>query len=154
GVKISYSGGGSGQGIRSMSDKLKDFGCTDAFMTKDELAKAKGEVLHIPLVMGAIVPAYNLKEVEPQIKFSGPVLADIYLGKITKWNDKALQDLNPGVTLPDKKIIPVRRSDPSGSTFIFTTYLTGVSDDWKKIGAGTEVSWPPAAGEGAKGTGG
>src|SRR5262249_18715364 len=133
---------------------LYDFGCTDAFMTDKEKEMAdKGLVLHIPLVLGALVPAYNL-QVEQQLKFTGPVLADIYLGKITRWNDPALAALNPGVALPDQNIVVVRRSDPSGSTFIWTSYLSKVSDAWKPIGVGKEVKWPPGLGDGAKGTDG
>src|SRR5262245_57274614 len=153
GLKVSYSGGGSGQGVANMSKKQYDFGCTDAYMTPQELDAAGGEVLHVPLIMGAAVPAYNLQGL-PQAKPTGPVLADISPGTVTKGNDKAVADLNPGVPLPDQKIVPVRRSDPSGSTFILTTYLTQVSDEWKTaVGASTEVKWPTAASEGAKGTG-
>src|SRR5262245_46087875 len=139
GVKVEYTLGGSGRGISSMAEGLYDFGCTDAFMTDKEKEMAdKGPVLHIPLVLGALVPAYNL-QVEQQLKFTGPVLADIYLGKITRWNDPALAALNPGVALPDQNIVVVRRSDPSGSTFIWTSYLSKVSDAWKPIGVGKEV---------------
>jgi phosphate transport system substrate-binding protein len=156
-VKIDYKGGGSGKGIEQMTEGTYAFGCTDAPMNEKELeaAKAKnGAVIHIPLIIGSVAPAYNLKDVKEAIKFTGPILADIYLGKITKWNDKALLELNKGVDLPDKSIKVVRRSDPSGTTFTFTSYLASVSDEWKTaMGRGAkEVKWP--VGEGAKGTDG
>jgi len=109
--------------------------------------------VHIPLVIGSIAPAYNVKEVKEPIKFSGEVLADIFLGKITKWNHPAIKELNKGVDLPDKAIKVVHRSDPSGSTFIWTSFLSAASKEWKdKLGASKEIKWP--AGEGAKGTDG
>jgi phosphate ABC transporter phosphate-binding protein len=159
GVQVDYTLGGSGKGISSMINRTYDFGCSDAPANKDQLEEARkngGAVVHIPLAMGAIVPAYNLREVEKPLKFTGPVLARIYLGQITKWNDPALKELNPGVDLPDKSIVVVRRSDPSGSTFIFTNYLDKVSDEWKKskLGYNTEINWPAGVGDGAKGTDG
>jgi phosphate transport system substrate-binding protein len=156
GIKIDYKGGGSGKGISQMSEGNYGFGCTDAPMNDEELKTAKekgGDVVHIPLVIGSIAPAYNVPGVKEPIKFSGPVLADIYLGKITKWNDDALQKLNKGVDLPDKPIKVVHRSDPSGSTFIWTSYLSTASKEWAdKHGASKEIKWP--TGEGAKGTDG
>jgi phosphate transport system substrate-binding protein len=157
GVKVDYKGGGSGKGIEQMTEGTYAFGCTDAPMNEKELEAAKkknGPVIHIPLVIGSIAPAYNLKEVKEPIKFSGPVLADIYLGKITKWNDKALTELNKGLDLPDKTIKVVRRSEPSGTTFTWSSYLSSVSADWKaKVGPpAKEVKWP--VGGGAKGTDG
>jgi phosphate ABC transporter phosphate-binding protein len=159
-AEIDYTRGGSGKGISQMIAKHYDFGCTDAPMTETQLQEARdkgGEVVHIPLVLGAIVPAYNLKEVSEPLKFTGAVLADIYLGKITKWNDDALKALNPGVALPDRQIVVVRRADPSGSTFLWTTYLAKVSDPWKEHfqakgtrAAGTEIEWP--VGDGQRGT--
>jgi phosphate ABC transporter phosphate-binding protein len=161
-VQIDYTLGGSGKGITSMTAKIYDFGCTDAPMSETQLKEAQekgGDVVHIPLVLGAIVPAYNLKEATQPLKFTGPVLADIYLGTITKWNDDALKDLNPGVDLPDRKIVVVRRAEPSGSTFLWTSYLTKVSDHWKdyfkskgKSSAGIEIEWP--VGDGVRGTDG
>jgi phosphate transport system substrate-binding protein len=152
GVKVDYAGGGSGKGIGQMVAGLYDFGCTDAPATEKQLKDAKGPVLHIPLIMGAVVPAYNLKGVE-NLKFDGPVLADIYLGKVKKWNDPALKKLNPDAKLPDKEIVVVRRAEPSGTTFIWTNYLSKVSEEWKKeIGNGTEVKWK--VGNGQQGTNG
>jgi phosphate transport system substrate-binding protein len=155
GVRIDYTRAGSGKGISQMTAGTYDFGCTDAPMSEEQLKEARGnggDVVHIPLALGSVVPGYNLKGVD-QLKFSGPVLADIYLGKIKKWNDPALKDLNPGVTLPDKSIVVVHRSEPSGTTFIWSTYLSKVSDEWKKkLGAGLEVAWP--VGDGQKGTDG
>jgi phosphate transport system substrate-binding protein len=133
-VKVNYQSIGSGSGIQQMTARTVDFGCTDAPMNEEQLKKAKdsgGDVVHIPLVMGAIVPAYNLEEVKEPLVFTGPVLADIYFGKIKRWNDKALKDLNPNAALPDKEISVVTRADPSGSTFIFVDYLSKVSPDWK-----------------------
>jgi phosphate transport system substrate-binding protein len=146
GVKIEYVGNGSGRGILNMTDKVTDFGCTDAFMTEAELNKAKegvGEVLHIPLAMGAVVVTYNLPDVKKQLIFRGENLADIYLGNITKWNDPAIVANNPGVDLPDMAITVIHRSDPSGTTAIWTEYLSKVSKPWaEKVGTGTTVKWP------------
>jgi phosphate transport system substrate-binding protein len=155
-VKVDYTRAGSGKGISQMTAGTYDFGCTDAPMSEQQLKEAQGkhgDVVHIPLAMGSVVPAYNLKGIEQPLKFTGPVLADIYLGKIKKWSDKALADLNPGVKLPDQNIVVFRRAEPSGTTFTFTTYLSQVSPEWKdKVGKGLEVSWP--TGDGAKGTDG
>src|SRR5262249_25260764 len=131
----------------------------DAPLNKDQTEqalKAGGEVVHIPLVMGAVVPIYNLPEISKPIKFTGPVLADIFMGKITNWNDKALQDLqDEDVKLPDRIIAPQYRADGSGTTFIFTSYLSAVSPEWKeKIGAGTTVKWPAKVGSGNPGNNG
>jgi phosphate ABC transporter phosphate-binding protein len=157
GVTIDYTRGGSGMGIGKMSEKDYDFGCTDMPMNdkERELAKGKGgAVVHIPLVMGALVPAYNLDVAEP-IKFRGSTLARIYLGQIKKWNDVELQADNPGVNLPDKEIVVVRRSDPSGSTFIWTSFLSKSSPAWKEqVGANKEVKWPEGFGVGAPKTDG
>jgi phosphate ABC transporter phosphate-binding protein len=153
GVEVNYQSIGSGGGIRQMTARTADFGCTDAPMNEEELKEARnagGEVFHIPLVLGAVVPAYNLPEVKEPLVFSGLVLAEIYLGKIKKWNDKALQDLNPNVTLPDTAIGVVHRSDGSGTTYVWVDYLAKVSDEWKgQVGVANAVKWP--AGEGAKG---
>jgi phosphate transport system substrate-binding protein len=153
GVEVNYQSIGSGGGIQQMTAKTVDFGCTDGPMNEEQLQKARdsgGEVVHIPLVMGAVVPAYNLAEVPGPLTFSGPVLADIYLGKIQKWNEKPIQDLNPGVNLPDKKISVVYRSDGSGTTFVWVDYLAKTSKEWKDtVGVATSVKWK--VGEGAKG---
>jgi phosphate ABC transporter phosphate-binding protein len=152
-VEVNYQSIGSGGGIQQMTAKTFDFGCTDGPMNEEQLKKAQevgGEVIHIPLVMGAVVPAYNLQEVKVPLTFTGPILADIFLGKITQWNDKALQSLNPEAQLPDKKIAVVHRSEGSGTTYIWVDYLSKVSDEWKKkVGVGASVNWP--VGEGAKG---
>jgi len=152
-VEVNYQSIGSGGGIQQMTEKTADFGCTDGPMTEKQLSLAKekgGDVFHIPLCMGAVVPAYNLDEVKEPLIFSGPVLADIYLAKIKKWNDKAIQDLNPGVKLPDKEIGVVYRSEGSGTTYVWVDYLAKVSPEWKeKVGVSTSVKWP--IGEGAKG---
>jgi phosphate ABC transporter phosphate-binding protein len=151
GAKINYQSIGSGGGIQQMTAKTLDFGCTDAPMNEEQLKKASdigGDVIHVPLAMGAVVPAYNLNEVKAPLKLTGEVLADIYLGKITKWNDKALQDLNPGVALPAKDIGVVHRSDGSGTTYIWVDYLAKVSPEWKsKVGVGTSVEWPVGVGQ-------
>lgn len=152
-IQVNYQSIGSGGGIQQMTAKTFDFGCTDGPMNEEQLGKARetgGEVVHIPLVMGAVVPAYNLPEIKTPLNFSGPVLADIFLGKITKWDDAALKVLNPGVALPSEDIAVVHRSDGSGTTYVWVDYLSKVSDDWKsKVGVGTSVNWP--AGEGQKG---
>ena len=154
GVEVNYQSIGSGGGIQQMTAKTADFGCTDGPMNDEQLAKAKSEggaVLHVPLCMGAVVLAYNLEGVDKPLAFDGPVLADIFLGKVKKWNDKALVDLNPGVALPDKDIGVVRRSDGSGTTYVFSDYLSKVSPEWKQaVGVGTSLNWK--VGEGAKGT--
>lgn len=154
GVTVEYTLGGSGMGISKMIGKEYDFGCTDAPMTDKEKKEAGGAaILHIPLVMGSLVPAYNLP-VKEQLVFDGTLLSKIYLGQITKWNDPEIQARNPGVELPDLAITPVHRSDPSGSTYIWTDYLSKVNPDWaKKIGTGKEVPWP-GVGSGAEKTSG
>jgi phosphate transport system substrate-binding protein len=153
GVEVNYQSIGSGGGIQQMTAKTADFGSTDGPMNEEQLQKARetgGEVLHIPLAMGAVVPAYNLEGVSEPLTFSGRLLADIFLGKVKKWNDKAIQDLNPGVKLPGKDIGVVHRSDGSGTTYVWVDYLAKVSDEWqKKVGVATSVDWP--TGEGAKG---
>jgi len=152
-VQVNYQSIGSGGGIQQMTVKTFDFGCSDGPMNDEQLGKARetgGEVAHIPLVMGAVVPAYNLPDIKEPLKFSGPVLADIFLGKITRWNDKALMALNPGVALPDQDIDVIHRSDGSGTSYIWTDYLSKVSAEWKaKVGTATSVNWP--MGEGQKG---
>ncbi len=153
GVEVNYQSIGSGGGIRQMTGKTFDFGCTDEPMNVDQLQAAKdvgGEVVHVPLVLGAVVPVYNLEGLREPLRFSGPVLADIFLGKIKKWDDKAIQDLNHGVKLPSKDIGVVHRSDGSGATYVWVDYLSKVSPEWKKkVGVATSVEWP--TGHGAKG---
>jgi phosphate transport system substrate-binding protein len=146
GVKINYQSVGSGAGIRQIDGKTVDFGASDMPQTDEVLAK-KGQ-MQFPTVMGGITAVVNIKGVAPgQLKLTGPLLADIYLGKITKWNDTAITSLNPGVKLPDAAIAPVRRADGSGTTFGFTNYLSKVSAEWKsKVGEGTAVNWPVGAG--------
>ena len=151
GMQINYQSIGSGGGIQQMTAKTIDFGCTDAPMNDEQLRKARevgGEVVHIPLIMGAVVPAYNLEEVKEPLIFSGPILADIYLAKIKKWNDPALAKLNPKASLPDKDIMVVHRSDGSGTTYIFADYLAKVSPEWKsKVGVATSLNWPCGSGQ-------
>jgi phosphate transport system substrate-binding protein len=148
-VKVNYQGVGSGAGIEQLSKKTVDFGATDAPMKDADLAKAPAAIVHVPITLGAVVVTYNLPG-DPQLKLSRMVLADIFLGKIKKWNDKAIVALNPGVTLPSLPITVVHRSDGSGTTSIFTDYMAKISPEWKeKVGAGKEVNWP--AGLGAKG---
>jgi len=147
-VQINYTATSSGGGVKAVTDNTSDFGASDMPMTDQELAAVKGnKILHFPTVLGAVVPIYNITGVNQELKFSGPVLANIYLGKITKWNDKSLAADNPGVKLPNEDITVVRRSDASGTSFIFTDYLSKVSPEWKKkIGAGKLVSWPNSLG--------
>ena len=128
---MTYGGIGSGGGIRSLKDKIVDFGGSDAYLSDAEMQVMPYATVHIPTCMGAVVMAYNIPEVK-ELKLSGEVVADIYLGKITKWNDAKIQELNPGVTLPDKELTPVYRSDGSGTTFVFSDYLTKESNDWKE----------------------
>ena len=151
GVKINYQSIGSGGGIRQLSEQTVDFGATDAPMSDDEMSKAKGgAVLHFPTVLGAVVVTYEVPGVTKPINLTGSVLADIFLGKITKWNDAQIAKLNRGQALPEKDIVVVHRSDGSGTSFIFTDYLSAVSPSWKTApGKGKEVQWP--IGIGAKG---
>ena len=149
-VQFNYQSIGSGGGIRQVLAGTVDFGASDGPMTDEQLSQAKFKVLHIPTVLGAVVPAYNLSGVTQDLKFSPQVIADICLGKITNWNDKAIAADNQGVTLPDKPIVVVHRSDGSGTNYIFTDYLSKVSSEWKdKVGKGTSVKWP--VGMGGKG---
>jgi phosphate transport system substrate-binding protein len=151
GVKINYQSIGSGGGIRQLSEQTVDFGATDAPMSEAELAKAKGgPILHIPTVLGAVVVTYNVPELTRPLRLDGPTLADLFLGKITQWNDARIAALNPGVTLPASDILVVHRSDGSGTSYVFTDYLSRVSPAWAtKPGRGKEVQWP--VGLGAKG---
>lgn len=151
GVEVNYQSIGSGGGIQQMTAKTFDFGCTDGPMNQEQLDKAKevgGEAVHIPLVMGAVVPAYTLKGVTEPLKFTGPLLADIFMGKVKKWNDPALQEINPGIDLPDLGIVVIHRSDGSGTTYVWADYLAKVSPAWKKeIGVGTSLKWPVGIGQ-------
>lgn len=146
GVKINYQSVGSGAGLRQIEAKTVDFGASDAPL-KDEDLNKKG-LVQFPTVIGGVVPVVNIKGIAPgQIKLSGQVLGDIYLGKISNWSDPAIKALNPGVALPDASIAPVRRADGSGTSFIFTNYLSKVNAEWKsKVGEGTAVNWPTGAG--------
>lgn len=150
GVNINYQSIGSGGGIRQLTEGTVDFGASDAPMTDAEMAKLKTPVLHFPTVLGAVVVTYNLAGLDSALKLTGPVLADIFLGKITKWDDSRIAALNPGVKLPASNILVVHRSDGSGTTYIFSDYLSAVSPAWKSApGKGKELAWP--TGLGAKG---
>ncbi len=146
GARINYQSVGSGAGLRQIRGKTVDFGASDMPLRDEELAK--DGLVQFPTVIGGVVPVVNIKGITPgQIKMTGSVLADIYLGKIAKWNDPALVALNPGVPLPDNAIAVVRRADGSGTTFIFTNYLSKVSPEWRtRAGEGTAVNWPTGAG--------
>ena len=147
-VEINYQSIGSGGGIRQVTAGTVDFGASDMPMTDKQLKEAKTKILNIPTVLGADVPAYNIPGVSGELKFTPEALAGIFLGKISKWNDKALTSVNPGVNLPDKEIIVVHRSDGSGTTFIWTDYLSKVSPEWKsQVGADTSVKWPIGIGQ-------
>jgi phosphate transport system substrate-binding protein len=146
-VEINYQSIGSGGGIRQITNQTVFFGATDGPMTNDQLLAAPSKILHFPTVLGADVPVYNIPGVSAELKFSGPVLADIFLGKITKWNDPALVKLNPDVKLPGSDITVVHRSDGSGTTYIWVDYLAKVSEEWKKkAGVATSVNWPVGIG--------
>jgi len=146
-VKLNYQSIGSGGGIRQFSDGTVDFGGTDAPMTDSAIAAINGNVFHIPTVLGAVVAAYNLPDVAQPVRFSPDVLADIFLGKVTKWNDARLSSINPGVTLPNQDIIVVHRADGSGTSFVWTDYLSKVSPEWQqKVGKGPSVNWPVGLG--------
>lgn len=143
GATFNYRPIGSGGGITQISSRAVDFGASDAPMTDTELAAAPGKILHFPTVLGADVIAYNLPKLNSPLRLTGPVVAEIYLGRITRWNDQAIAGLNPGVNLPDRPIVVCHRSDGSGTTYIFTDYLSKVSVDWSnKVGRGTSVAWP------------
>lgn len=145
-TKINYQSVGSGAGIRQIEAKTVDFGASDAPLKDDELAK-KG-LMQFPTLIGGVVPVVNIKGIAPgQLKLTGQVLGDIYLGKVTKWTDPAIKALNPTLALPDAAIAPVRRADGSGTSFIFTNYLSKANAEWKtKVGEGTAVNWPIGAG--------
>ena len=146
-IEINYQSIGSGGGIRQITNKTVFFGASDGPMTQEQLDGAPGKILHFPTVLGADVPVYNIPGVSDQLKFSGPVLADIFLGKITKWNDPAIAKLNQGVNLPSSDITVVHRSDGSGTTYIWVDYLSKVSPEWKqKVGVNTSVNWPTGVG--------
>ena len=149
-VQINYQPIGSGGGIRQVTAGTVDFGASDMPMTDKQLQDAKFKILNIPTVLGAVVPAYNIPGVSGEVKFTPEVLSGIFLGKIARWNDKAITSVNPDINFPDKEIIVVHRSDGSGTSFIWTDYLSKVSPDWKtQVGADTSVKWP--VGMGGKG---
>ncbi len=146
-VQINYQSIGSGGGIRQVTNQTVFFGATDGPMTNDQQLAAPGKLLHFPTVLGAVVPVYNIPGVTAELKFTGPVLVDIFLGKITKWNDPAIAKLNPGVNLPVADVTVVHRSDGSGTTYIWVDYLAKVSEEWKtKVGVATAVNWPTGVG--------
>ena len=146
-VQINYQSIGSGGGISQLLAHTVDFGASDGPMSDDQLAKAGFKILHFPTVLGGAVPTYNVPGVSTDLKFTPEALAGIYLGKITKWNDPAIASVNPGVKLPSDDIVVVHRSDGSGTTYIWTDYLSKVSDEWKnKVGKGASVNWPVGLG--------
>jgi phosphate transport system substrate-binding protein len=144
GIQINYQSIGSGGGIRQFTEGTVDFGASDAPMTDQQVAAVKGNVMHVPTVLGAVVATYNLPAAgKTPLRLDGPTLADIFLGRITRWSDRRISALNQGVRLPDQDIIVVHRSDGSGTTFIFTDYLSKISPQWKgKVGTATSVQWP------------
>jgi phosphate transport system substrate-binding protein len=146
-VQVNYQSIGSGGGIRQVLAGTVDFGASDGPMTDEQLGQAKVKILHTPTVLGAVVPAYNIPGVTGEVKFTPEALAGIFLGKITSWNDKALTAANPGVNFPNQPIVVIHRSDGSGTSYIFTDYLSKVSADWKNgPGKGTSVKWPVGLG--------
>ncbi len=146
-VRFNYQSIGSGGGIKQLLNRTVDFGASDAPMTDAQLAQTSDPILHFPTVLGAVVVTYNLPALSAPLKLSGPLVADIYLGKVSKWNDPAIAALNPGAALPDQSIVVCHRSDGSGTSFIFTDYLSKVSADWnKQPGKGTSVKWPTGLG--------
>ncbi|HEX6434112.1 MAG TPA: phosphate ABC transporter substrate-binding protein PstS [Gemmatimonadales bacterium] len=144
GVRINYQSIGSGGGIRQFTEGTVDFGATDAPMTDEQVAAVKGNVQHVPTVLGAVVATYNLPSIgKTALRLDGATVAEIFLGRITRWSDRRIAALNPGVKLPNQDIIVVHRSDGSGTTFIFTDYLSKISPEWKgKVGKATSVQWP------------
>ena len=148
GVHINYQSIGSGGGIRQVSEGTVDFGATDGPMSDEQIRNAKVKTMHIPTVLGAVVPVYNIPGFNKDLNFSADVIADIYLGKISKWNDGRIARDNPGANLPDKPILPVYRSDGSGTTYIFTDFLAKVSPDFgSRVGRNTSVKWPTGIGQ-------
>ncbi len=146
-VQINYQSIGSGGGIRQVLAGTVDFGASDGPMSDEQLAESKTKILHVPTVMGAVVPAYNIPGVTGEVKFTPQALAGIFLGKITTWNDKAITDANPGINFPNEPILVIHRSDGSGTSFIFTDYLSKVSSDWQNgPSKGTSVKWPVGLG--------
>ena len=146
-VEINYQSIGSGGGIQQVTKQTVFFGATDGPMTQDQLTAAPGHIMHFPTVLGAVVPVYNIPNVKAELQFTGAVLADIYLGKITKWNDPAIAKLNAGVTLPATDITVVHRADGSGTTYIWVDYLSKLSPQWKtKVGVANSVNWPTGVG--------
>src|SRR6185295_4893492 len=149
-IQINYQSVGSGAGIQQVSKQTVFFGATDGPMTDEQQQAAPGRILHFPTVLGAVVPVYNIPNLSGELKFSGPLLADIFLGKVAKWNDPAIAKLNAGVNLPATDITVAHRSDGSGTTYIWVDYLSKVSPEFKtKVGINTSVNWP--AGVGGKG---
>jgi phosphate transport system substrate-binding protein len=151
-IEINYQSIGSGGGIRQVTEGTVDFGASDMPMTDAQLSEAQSKlgtkILNIPTVLGAVVPAYNIPGVGAEVKLTPEALAGIFLGKITKWNDKAITGANPGVNFPDRDIVVVHRSDGSGTTFIWTDYLSKVSPDWSsQVGSNTSVKWPVGLGQ-------
>jgi len=146
-IEINYQSIGSGGGIQQITKQTVFFGATDGPMTPEQLQGAPGKIMHFPTVLGAVVPVYNIPNMTAELKFSGPVLADIFLGKITKWNDAAIAKLNPGVTLPTTDITVAHRADGSGTTYIWVDYLAKLSPEWKsKVGVANSVNWPTGVG--------
>lgn len=146
-VRFNYQSIGSGGGILMMRNQSVDFGASDAPVNDEQLKQMPGPIFHFPSVMGAVVLAYNLPDVKQKIRLTGPVIADIFLGKVVKWSDPEITQLNPGVMLPDDPIVTCHRSDGSGTTYIFADYLSKVSPEWaKKVGKGTSLKWPVGLG--------
>jgi phosphate transport system substrate-binding protein len=146
-IQINYQSIGSGGGIRQLLAGTVDFGASDGPMSDDQLAQAKFKILHFPTVLGAVIPTYNVDGVSTGLNFTQKALAGIYLGTITKWNDPEIAKANPGVKLPGEDIVVIHRSDGSGTSYIFTDFLSKASDDWKnKVGKGTSVNWPVGLG--------
>src|SRR5215207_9100750 len=146
-VRINYQSIGSGGGVRQLTNRTVFFGASDYPLTDEQQLAAPGKIFHFPTVIGAVVPVYNIPGVSGELKFTGPLLADIFLGKVTKWNDQAIASLNGGITLPGTDITVVHRSDGSGTTYIWVDYLSKVSPEWKqKVGVATSVNWPTGVG--------
>ena len=146
-IQINYQPIGSGAGVRQLTARTVFFGASDQPMTNEQQQAAPGKVFHFPTVLGAVVPVYNLPGVNAELKFTGPLLADIYMGKITKWNDPAIAKVNPGIKFPNTDITVVHRSDASGTSYIFTDFLAKLSPEWKqKVGVNGNVNWPTGVG--------